>query len=207
MNRLIRLATASDAEAILAIYAPYCGESTVSFELSPPSVEEMRQRMAGLAAKYPWIVCEEGCGVVAYAYAGPHHVRAAYVWSVTTSVYVADAHQGRGIGRGMYGSLIELLKLQGFINAVALIAVPHAASTALHAAVGFGRVGVYQHIGFKCGTWIDVELWQKQLAPPPAVPAPPMTIADASALPAWPTAMSAGVGEVRGQENPRRAGG
>src|SRR5580693_6780304 len=103
----IRLAKAADAEAIQAIYAPYCGESTVSFEVVPPTPEEMRERMAGLGPAYPWLVGEQGGDVVAYAYASPHHPRAAYRWSVTTSVYVAGAHQGKGIGRRVYGSLLE----------------------------------------------------------------------------------------------------
>jgi L-amino acid N-acyltransferase YncA len=184
MNRKIRLATPADAEAIQAIYAPYCGESPVSFEVSAPTADEIRKRMAALLPAYPWIVWEEGGSVLAYAYAGPHHPRPAYRWSVTTSVYVAAAHQGKGIGRGIYQSLLELLKLQGFINAVALIAVPHAASTGLHAAMGFDRVGVLGHIGFKAGAWREVELWQKQLAELEN-PREPMSIAAASGLPEW----------------------
>jgi L-amino acid N-acyltransferase YncA len=193
----IRLATPADAEAIQAIYAPYCGESTVSFELVAPTADEIGQRMAQLAEGYPWIVCERGGEVLAYAYAGPHHPRAAYVWSVTTSVYVAAAVQARGLGRGMYRSLLELLKLQGFLNAVALISVPHAASTHLHAAMGFNPVGVFRHIGYKSGGWRDVELWQKQLAPLPERPAQPISVATASQLPEWAMAMSAGVGSLR----------
>jgi L-amino acid N-acyltransferase YncA len=185
MNREIRLARPSDAEAIQAIYAPYCGESTVSFEVAPPTPDEMRERMAGLMPAYPWIVWEQEGNVLAYAYAGPHHPRAAYQWSVTTSVYVAKAYQGKGIGRAIYHSLLELLKLQGFINAVALIAVPHAASTGLHAAMGFDRVGLLGHIGYKAGAWRDVELWQKQLAELPENPREPMSVAVASALPEW----------------------
>jgi L-amino acid N-acyltransferase YncA len=194
MDAEIRLARPEDAAAIGAIYAPYCGESTASFEVIAPTTDEMRERMARLAGRYPWIVYTVGQDVLAYAYAGPHHARAAYVWSVTTSVYVAEAFQGKGIGRVVYQSLLEMLKLQGFVNAVALISVPHSASTRLHAAMGFSRVGMLRDIGYKAGDWRDVELWQKQLSVPPACPREPLTISEASTLPEWPIAMRAGSG-------------
>jgi L-amino acid N-acyltransferase YncA len=41
----IRTATPADAEAITAIYAPIVAGTSISFELSPPSVDEMRARI------------------------------------------------------------------------------------------------------------------------------------------------------------------
>ena len=55
----VRLATAQDAEAIREIYAPYVLETAVTFELEPPSVEEMAQRIVSTAVSYPYIVAEE----------------------------------------------------------------------------------------------------------------------------------------------------
>ena len=41
----IRTAAPADAEAISAIYAPIVRDTTISFELEPPSVAEMRSRI------------------------------------------------------------------------------------------------------------------------------------------------------------------
>lgn len=45
MPPTLRLAILDDAEQIRAIYAPYC-LTPISFEAEPPSVEEMRGRLA-----------------------------------------------------------------------------------------------------------------------------------------------------------------
>src|SRR5262249_59355590 len=100
MPPTIRLATPDDAEQVRAIYAPYC-ETPISFELEPPTVEEMRGRMAKVLGRYPWLVCEQGGEVLGYVYATQHRERAAYRWSVDTTVYVRQGRQRRGPGAGV----------------------------------------------------------------------------------------------------------
>jgi phosphinothricin acetyltransferase len=51
---------------------------------------------------------------VGYAYAGPWRTRAAYAWSLETSVYLAPSACGRGLGRALMKALLALLRLQGF---------------------------------------------------------------------------------------------
>ena len=53
----IRLAEPADAAGLLAIYAPIVRETATSFELEPPSEEEMRRRIAGTLERRPWLVC------------------------------------------------------------------------------------------------------------------------------------------------------
>ena len=57
MSRLFRLATEADAQALLAIYAPYT-RGTASFEDGPPALEEFAARIRDISAIYPYIVCE-----------------------------------------------------------------------------------------------------------------------------------------------------
>lgn len=62
----------------------------------------------------------DAAGVVAgYAYATRHRERAAYGWSVDTAVYVSPIHQRCGVGRALYATLFELLRLQGYFKAYA----------------------------------------------------------------------------------------
>jgi phosphinothricin acetyltransferase len=162
MPPTIRLAVPDDAEQIQAIYAPYCF-TPISFELAPPSVEEMQGRLVKVLGPYPWLVCEEGDQVLGYAYATKHRERAAYSWSVDTSVYVLQERQRHGIGRALYTSLLALLPLQGYVNAYAGVTLPNPASVGLHEAMGFQLVGVYKQVGFKCGAWHDVAWFQRPL--------------------------------------------
>src|SRR5215831_5701186 len=108
MPATIRLATPDDAQEVQAIYAPYC-HTPISFEMDPPSVAEMRGRLAKVLGQYPWLLCEDGGEVLGYAYATQHRERAAYRWSVDTSVYVRQDRQRRGVGRALYTSLLALL--------------------------------------------------------------------------------------------------
>src|SRR5438270_2374273 len=100
MPPTIRLADGQDAEQVLAIYAPSC-DTPVSFEAHAPSVEGMRGRIAGVTAKLPWLVCEDGREVWGYVYAKTYRERVAYQWSVEVSAYVAAGRQRRGVGRGL----------------------------------------------------------------------------------------------------------
>jgi phosphinothricin acetyltransferase len=166
-----------DAAACVAIYAPYVEAGATSFEEEPPSPAEFAERIAAMAATYPWLVAERGGEVVGYAYACPHRSRPAYRWAVEVTVYVAEGQRRGGCGRALYGELVERLRGQGFHVACAGVTLPNDASVALHESLGFVPVGVYRRIGWKDGAWRDVGWWQLELTPPgdepPAEPQPP----------------------------------
>jgi phosphinothricin acetyltransferase len=193
----IRLATAADAGAIAAIYAPFVESEATSFETEPPSVKEMRTRIRDTTAAYPWLVCDCGGTVAGYAYATGHRVRAAYQWCVETSVYVHPDSRRFGVARGLYTSLFAVLAAQGFVNAYAAITLPNARSVALHEAAGFLPFGTFRGIGYKLGAWHDVGWWHLVIARHPAAPAPPRSIAEVQRLPEWDAVLSAGVSLVR----------
>ena len=160
---MVRRANASDVDAILAIYAPFCTSTHVSFEEAPPSLDEMRRRV--LETPYPWLVFEsEGC-VVGYAYASRHRERAAYRWSVEVSAYVAEGQRGKGVARALYTELLDVLAELGYYKAFAGIGLPNDASVALHESVGFTLIGVFRGIGYKHGKWHDVAWYQCPLRP------------------------------------------
>jgi L-amino acid N-acyltransferase YncA len=171
----LRLATPNDAEQVLAVYAPYC-YTPISFELEPPDVEDVRQRMIKVLTQFPWLVCEEAGKVLGYSYAGAHNPRAAYCWSVDTSVYIHQDCHRRGIGRALYKALFQLLRLQGYINAYAGVTLPNPGSVGLHEAMGFKPVGVYTEVGYKCGKWYDVIWYELLLQPRPAQPPAPKAL-------------------------------
>lgn len=167
----VRLASSEDAGAIAAIYRPYVEQTRISFEETPPNADEMVARMA--SPYHPWLVAEEHGRVVGYASCSPYHRRPAYRWTVETSVYVALDAQGRGIGCILLSNLIELLTRQGFVTAIAAIALPNPISVAVHERLGFARAGTYRGVGFKVDEWTDVSLWLRDLGPRRAVPEEP----------------------------------
>ncbi|MGH8933188.1 MAG: arsinothricin resistance N-acetyltransferase ArsN1 family B [Egibacteraceae bacterium] len=177
-----RIATPSDAAAVAHIYAPAVTASHTSFELIPPSPDQMARRITATLPRYPWLVDETGGVVAGYAYAAAHRRRAAYQWSVDVSVYVGPAFQRGGVARRLYAALFAILRRQGFVNAYAGIALPNPASVRLHEAAGFAAIGVCRGEGFKLGKWVDVSWWHLLLQPPPPDPAPPMPFPELSEL-------------------------
>ena len=87
---VLRPAEEEDIAEMLALYAPYVIQTTVSSEYDAPSIEEFTRRWRTYTQKLPWLVCRIDGEVVGYGYAAPHRTRAAYQWSVETSIYVAQ---------------------------------------------------------------------------------------------------------------------
>ena len=169
----VRAATAADAAACAAIYAPYVTDTAVSFETQPPSSEEMAERIAAASHTHAWLVLEADGRVVGYAYGGPFHRRPAYRWACEVSVYLEMGRRRSGGGRVLYDALLARLTERGFRTAAAGMTLPNEASVGLHRAMGFEPVGTYRRIGFKHGTWYDVAWTQHTLADgdePPSEP-------------------------------------
>jgi L-amino acid N-acyltransferase YncA len=162
----IRTARPDDAESIHAIYAPIVASTVISFELEVPTVDEMRTRIATTLERLPWLVSEDEDGELdGYAYASKHRERAAYQWSVDVTAYVREDRRGRGVGKRLYPALFDALARLGYHQAFAGIALPNAASIALHESVGFEHLGIYRNVGYKLGAWHDVGWWQRALLP------------------------------------------
>jgi L-amino acid N-acyltransferase YncA len=157
---------ADDAAACAAIYGPYVRNTVISFEERPPSAEELAARIERYTRTHPWLVAEDDGHVIGFAYACPHRERPAYRWAADVSVYVDRAHHRRGIGRRLYGELLELLDRQGIYTVCAGVTLPNEASVGLHEGFGFKPVGIYRRIGFKAGEWWDVGWWQLSLREP-----------------------------------------
>jgi len=178
MPLVIRLAAEHDAEQIQAIYALVVRGAAISFELEPPTVSQMRQRIIKTVERLPWVVCEQSGEILGYAYASPHRTRAAYQWSVDVSAYVHVHNRRSGVGHAAYDALFKILTMQGFYNAYAGITLPNPASVGLHESMGFHPVGVYRSVGYKLGSWHDVGWWHLVLREPILPPEPIADLGD-----------------------------
>ncbi|MEH2310103.1 MAG: arsinothricin resistance N-acetyltransferase ArsN1 family B [Nostoc sp.] len=194
MKATIRLANESDALKMLAIYAPVVRETSISFEIEPPSETEFQGRIKNYQQQMPWLVCQINGELLGYAYATPYRTRAAYQWSVESSVYVNVEHRRKGVAKALYSSLFQLLQLQGFYNVFAAIALPNPASVAVHEAVGFSPVGVFCRVGYKFSEWHDVGWWQLSLQQEQPLPLnPPLSLLELKKLSLWDEALRSGL--------------
>jgi L-amino acid N-acyltransferase YncA len=190
---LIRVAQESDAERMLDIYAPIVTETAISFESVPPTLGEFRQRIRSVLDLHNWLVMEDEHAILGYAYAAKFRPREAYQWTAEVTVYVASPHHKRGIAQALYTSLFAALRLQGFSNAIAAIALPNLPSARLHEKLGFEPVGIFDSVGYKMGRWHDVGWWHLKLQDNPPNPVPPQPISALENSAAWAQALAAGI--------------
>lgn len=180
----IRFACEDDASRLLAIYAPYVENTTVSFEYDVPGEDEFKGRIRGIKKDYPYLVCENEGEIVGYAYAVRTMRRAAYAWNVELSVYLKEECTSRGIGTALYSALFEILRLQNVQNAYACLCSPNPKSERLHRKMGFELAGTWHDTGFKNGSWHDIMWFEKRIGngevPPKAFV--PVNALDAKAL-------------------------
>ena len=177
---IIRPATEADAPALLAIYAPYVTQTAITFEYQPPTVQEFAGRIRDILQKYPYLVADRQGELVGYAYASQLKGRAAYAWSVETSIYLRQDCRGGGLGRKLYQALEEQLKERGIINLYACIAstpgeepLLQNASVKFHKRMGYEPVGHFSRCGFKPDRWYDVIWMEKMLGEHPERPVMP----------------------------------
>ncbi|WP_436127853.1 N-acetyltransferase family protein [Acidovorax sp. LjRoot117] len=162
----MRPAHDGDLPAIQALYAHHVLHGLASFEEVPPGVDDLRARHAAvLAAGLPYLVAELEGQVVGFAYATPYRARSAYRHTVEDSVYVAPGLAGRGIGAALLGAVIRQCEPGPWRQMLAVVGQgdENAGSLALHARMGFERIGALRSVGFKKGRWLDTVLMQRPL--------------------------------------------
>ncbi len=171
----IRLAVPEDGPALARIYGQYI-DTPVTFECIRPTDAEFSNRIRRISSIYPYLVCERDGQIAGYAYAHRQMERAAYGWNAELSIYLDAGHTSAGLGRRMYGVLMELLRLQGVHNVYGVVTVPNEKSERLHLGMGFRQIGVHRHTGYKCGAWWDVAWFERGLLPCTGEPEPLRTI-------------------------------
>lgn len=161
--------TTEDAEALLAIYAPYVRDTAISFEYEVPSLSEFRDRIQRISSVLPYLKAVEGGKILGYAYAAKFKDRKAYDWSAEVTVYVRKDARRTGIGKRLYQALEASLQGIGIQNMNACIALPRQEDARLtkdsyhfHEKMGFRLVGIFHNSGYKFDTWYDM-VWMEKM--------------------------------------------
>jgi L-amino acid N-acyltransferase YncA len=157
---MIRPVSRQDAERIASIYNHYVEHTIITFEEDLVPVPEMADRIERVTSAYPWLVLEQDGEVSGYAYATRWRERASYRLSAESTVYLAPDRTGQGMGTALYTVLIDRLREAGLHCVMGGIALPNAASVALHEKLGFRKVAELKEVGRKFDAWIDVGYWQ-----------------------------------------------
>ncbi len=163
-----------DLQLVQLIYAHHVLSGTGTFELEPPSLEEMTARWSRIVERgWPFMVASppsDMSRVMAFAYAAQYRDRAAYEKTFEVSVYAAPTTLRQGAGSLALVEVLTSLRSDGAREALAFIGDSYnAASIGLHRKLGFAHVGTLKNVGEKFGRSLDVIVMQRTLNLPKAV--------------------------------------
>ena len=162
----IRDAAPADLPWIREIYNHYVLNSTVTFDEKPMTLAVLRKKYQHVVdLGYPFLVAQNPAGqILGYAYVTPWREKAAYRFTVESSIYLGPASTGKGLGKVLLADLIARSKAAGAKEMIAVVADKGAdASIELHRKYGFKEIGHMGKVGFKFGRWLGTVLMQKSL--------------------------------------------
>lgn len=162
----IRLAEVADIPAISSIYNHAVLHTTATYDYDP---EPLECRVAWFeehrSLNLPMFVAEHEGAVVGWSSLSPYHRRPGFRHTVENSIYIAQPHQGRGLGKALLIPLIRTAEQLRLRSIIAAIDAANDISVRLHAKQGFVEVGRFPEVGFKFGRWLDVLYMQRQIEP------------------------------------------
>ena len=164
---LIRPADEADYAGIGEVYNHYVAHSPATFDLTPSTPQERRPWFDAFeqSGRYKLFVAVGARDGAVLGYAGSLRFRpkAAYDTTVETTIYLAPERTGMGLGRKLYGTLLDALLGEDIHLVLGGITLPNPSSIALHEAFGFQRMGVFREVGRKHGQYWDVAWYEKHL--------------------------------------------
>lgn len=169
-----RPAAPADTRRLSEIYTPYVENTAITFATVPLTPADFEQK---IRSPYPVLVCEVDGTIAGYAYAAAFREKEAYRWAAEPSIYIDPAFQGMGIGKGLMGRLLQLLRLQKFQSVYSCITLPNEKSIRLHEGFGFEEVGRFAKCGYKLEAWHDVVWLRLPLSLFPEKPQEPIPFA------------------------------
>lgn len=147
-----------DWTAVRRIYGEGMATGIATFETAVPS-------RASLDAKWllghRWVAEVDG-EVAGWAAATPASAREVYAGVAETSVYVADGHRGRGIGRALIRQQVLAADEGGLWTLQTSIFAENRSSIGLHHAAGFRTLGVRERIARRDGVWHDTVFMERR---------------------------------------------
>ncbi len=155
---LIRNATEADIPSISAIYNDAVIKTTATYDYETEPLERRQAWFRDhLELKLPMIVAvSDSHGVVGWSSLSPFHKRPGFRFTVENSIYIAEPHRGKGIGKKLLAPLITAGESLGLHSIIAAIDATNEASVWLHQQFGFKEVGRFPQVGFKFNRWLDL---------------------------------------------------
>jgi L-amino acid N-acyltransferase YncA len=157
----LRLARATDAEGVAAVYNQGIADRGATFETALRSAADLRARIEDAPDRFPVLVAEDAGSVVGWASIGSYRERPCYAGVGEFSVYIHRDARGRGVGRALLARLIDEARARGYWKLLSRVFPANTASRRLCRSLGFREVGTYEKHGRLDGRWLDVVIVER----------------------------------------------
>ena len=155
---MIQLLKKEHYPQVSKIYAQGLGTGIATFETEVPIWEEWDKKFL---KKCRFIVLI-GIEVVAWCALNKVSNRSVYRGVAEDTIYVAQQHRGKGIGKFLLKYLVSESEKEGFWSLQAAIFPQNEASIHLHLDCGFRTVGTREQIAQRDGKWFDNTLLERR---------------------------------------------
>lgn len=161
---MIRVATADDADAIIAIWNPVIRDSLATFnaiEKTPQDIHDMLT--AKVEAGHAFVVAETNQGVVGFAHYGQFRGGIGYAHTAEHTIVLGDNARGQGIGAKLMRAIEDHARASGIHSLWAGVSSGNPAGVRFHERMGFIAIATLPEVGRKFDKWLDLVLMQKRL--------------------------------------------
>tara|TARA_R110002020_G_scaffold114593_3_gene263553 strand:- start:69917 stop:70390 length:474 start_codon:yes stop_codon:yes gene_type:complete len=148
----------SDWERVAGIYAEGIGTGTATFQQKVPSYYEWDKSHLRACR----LIVELQNVPIAWAALSLVSKRRVYKGVAEVSLYVGQAHRGKGVGKFLMQGLILCSEIHGYWTLQSSIFPENVGSIQLHEKMGFRMVGVKERIGKLNGCWKDNLIFERR---------------------------------------------
>ena len=161
---VVREAARGDCAAMAAIYSEAVRSGRSTMDTEPADEAEFAAKLAGLSERESLLVADVAGDVLGWGIVKRYSDRPGYAIACETSVYVAEAAQGRGLGSALQRAIVARAGELGYHHLVAKIMGVNERSVTFHERHGYELVGRQRDIGELHGIYHDVVIMQRILS-------------------------------------------
>ena len=155
---VIRALEPADWPAVHRIYADGIATGIATFETDVPDRASLD---ATWLPDHRW-VAEVGGEVVGWTALSRVSSRECYSGVADSSVYVAEGHRARGVGKALIHRQVTAADAAGLWTLQSTIFAGNRAAIALHRTAGYRTVGIRERIAQRDGVWYDTVLVERR---------------------------------------------
>jgi L-amino acid N-acyltransferase YncA len=164
MNYIVREAKVEDIPFITNIYNQGIEDRIATLETRLRNTDEMTEWFTARGERYKVVVIEDNEGIVrGWASINVFNSRCSYRCVGDISIYIDRNMRGKGLGRQILNSLIEIAKKQEFHKLVLSTFEFNDKGKKLYKSAGFREVGTYINQGILDGRFVNITIMEKLL--------------------------------------------